>query len=128
MKKIGSRTYEVTATDFPIQVKIRAKELNNCDAVPSDIHIARQGSLEQIVPVVVSKPDSITITYEIQNPDPDSECAMTQSIPCYFPDDCNDAACYEFVISAADGTTEKTTARVPTINPSFVTLAFLYKK
>jgi hypothetical protein len=127
MKKIGPRTYEVTAADFPMQVTIRAKLLDNCDAVPGDIHIARQGSFEKIVPVEVKQQDQVTKTYVIQKPDPDSDCRMTQSIPCYFPDNCGDAACYEFVIASANGTIEKTVARVPTINPSFVTLTFVYK-
>jgi len=127
MTKTSARTYAVKATDFPIQIEIRAKSLDNCDAVPSDIHVSKDGALLKTIPVVVAKPDKITRAYSIAKPNPDQDCSLHQTVGCFFPDDAPDEARYDFTITAANGDVEKTTARVPTINPNFVNLTFEYK-
>jgi len=127
MTKTSARTYSVKTTDFPIQIEIRARSIDTCDAVPSDVHVTQDGVLVKSVPVVVSKPDKITRTYSIAKPSPNQDCRMSQAVPCFFPDDAPDDARYDFTISAANGDVEKTTARVPTINPNFVNLTFEYK-
>ena len=125
MTKVGLRTYKVSPADFPIQVEILAKKLNDNDAVPGDVQITRGGATTS-VPVVVTKPNRITKTFPIQDPT-GTKCTMVQTTACFFPPAAPSDASYQFTITSTGGDVETTIARVPTISPNLVNLTFLYK-
>lgn len=126
MTKVGSRTYQVLPADFPIQVEIVARNLNDNDAVPGSVNIARGGALVATVPAAVTKPNRITKLYPIQDPT-GTKCVLVQAISCFFPATAPAAARYQFTIASAKGDVESTIAKVPTINPNMVVLTFRYK-
>lgn len=126
MTKIGSRKYQVLPADFPLQVEIVARDLNDNDAVPGDVNIAREGAPVTTVPIEVTKPNRITKAYPIQVPT-GTKCTMVQAISCFFPATAPATARYQFTITSAKGDVERTIAKVPTINPNMVVLTFNYK-
>jgi hypothetical protein len=126
MTTVGLRTYSVSPVEFPIEIEVTAVKLPANRAIVGHPRVARAGVLlERIVPVVVEDPARFAFNYKIAMPAaPPGAFDITQSIDCWFTDDCPSDARYQIVITTASGDEVVTNVRVPTLNPGAANLAF----
>ena len=81
--------------------------------------------LERLVPVVAEDLPLNAIRYEIQPPaTAPAAFDITQTIDCWFNDDCPADARYQILIKSKNGDKATTSVRVPTLNPGAANLAF----
>jgi|SRR6266567_1469915 len=125
MKNTGIRTWEVTAPDFPVGVRIVAQNEPSCRAVPSDLQVVKDGALARTIPVVVADdPANLAIGYSIPSPGVAAPCEIVGVVHCWFDDNVPDNAKYKITIAATSGDTASTSVGVPTINPGVAVLVF----
>ena len=81
--------------------------------------------VERLEPEVVEDQAALAIRYEIPLPDdPPTSFDLTQTIDCWFSDNCPADARYVILIRSKNGDEANTTVRVPTLNPGAANLAF----
>jgi hypothetical protein len=81
--------------------------------------------LERLVPEIVEDPAAFVVRYEISLPtDPPASFDITQTVDCWFTENCPADAKYLFLIRSRNGDEAPTTVRVPTLNPGAANLAF----
>jgi len=132
MTPTGPRTWQVKKADFPIDVFIRAKNLEACDAVVSDVQVVKDGTLVGQFPVTVSSDhEGRTKSYEIRKPAQQQRqkppCDLTQTITGWFGSDPPDHASYAIIVTSAKGDEFSTSIGVPTIDPGIANLTFQYR-
>ena len=126
MTTVGLRTYSVTAAELPLTIRVTAFLLPANRAIVGHPRVSKAGVLvERLVPEVVEDPAAASIVYEVPLPaDPPSSFDISQTIDCWFNDDCPANAKYEIVITSTNGDEATTNVRVPTLNPGTANLAF----
>jgi hypothetical protein len=128
MKKTGIRTYEVKSGDFPIDVRIRAVGLDECQIVVSEVQIVRDGALLGRAPVDVSEDQaSLSVSYEIKKPSQRAPCDLLQAVNGFFGKSAPDSAKYETTLTSALGDSFKTSIGVPSIDPGIANLTFQFR-
>ena len=123
-----TRTYQVAGDDFPINVEVQAIGLKFCQAVASEVQIARDGILTDPIPLTAKKdPDRLAISWTIPKPEASPELVLTEVIVCMFPKTAPANSRYQVTIASFKGDVEKTNGSRPTINPRKIKLKFLYR-
>ena len=123
-----TRTYQVSKDDFPITVEVQAVNLNFCQAVASDVQIARDGVLMDPIPVTVKHdPARLAMGWSIPTPEPLPELVLAEVVVCMFPESAPANSRYQVTIASFKGDAVKTNGSRPTINPRKIKLKFLYR-
>ena len=126
MTTVGLRTYSVSPVEFPLEIEVSAVHLPANRAIVGHPRVSKAGVLlERLVPEVVEDQPRFAIKYQIPLPlaTPGS-FDITQTIDCWFTDDCPPEARYQILIKSTSGDEATTTVRVPTLNPGAANLAF----
>ena len=128
MKQTGIRTYLVRKADFPISIVIRARKLDACDAVVSDVHVVKDGALiDQFTVTVVDDDETLSKSYEIRKQKQKPACDLLQTLNGWFGSKPPDNASYEITITSALDDEFKTSIGVPSIDPGVANLTFQYR-
>ena len=130
MKKVPgvSRTYEVLTGDFPLRIEVKAKNLDSCQAVTSDVVVKKEGVLMDPIPLAVTEdPDNLLITFDMPLPAYPPDLDLLEEIQCWFPDYPPDNSKYKVTITSATGEVERTSGSPPSINPRSIILKFYYR-
>jgi hypothetical protein len=128
MKKVGIRKYEVEEGDFPLQVRVEAKNLASCQAVPSAVQVSKDGVVVDAFAVQVTEHAAdLAISYAIPRHHAGPQHDLVQSVDCWFADNRSENSRYEVLIQSALGDEERTTGSAPTINPRNITLTFHHR-
>jgi hypothetical protein len=123
-----TRTYQVAGDDFPINVEARAMNLSFCQAVASDVQIAKEGMLMDSIPVTAKKdPARLAIGWTIPEPKLSPELVLTEVVVCMFPKAAPANSKYQVTIISSKGDMQQTNGSRPTINPRKIKLKFLYR-
>jgi hypothetical protein len=123
-----TRTYQVAGDDFPINVEVRAVGFGFCQAVASDLQIAKDGMLIDPIPVTIKKdPARLAVSWIVPKPESSPELVLTEVIVCMFPETAPANSRYQVTIISFKGDVEKTNGSRPTINPRKIKLKFLYR-
>jgi hypothetical protein len=126
MKTVGLRTYSVTQAELPLQIAVTAFRLPANRAIVGHPRVSKDGVLlERLEPVVVEDVAALSIQFKIPLPAaPPPSFDISQTIDCWFTDNCPADAKYQIVITSTNGDEATTTVRVPTLNPGVANLAF----
>ena len=125
MRQKGPRTYELKAADFPVTVRVRAKNLRECVVVVSDAHVMKGAEeAERIGIDVVEEESALSKSYRLEAPDVKAPCDIVQSIHGWFGKKPADTARYEISIAGSGGDEFTTGINVPTIDPGIANLTF----
>lgn len=125
MTTVGLRTYSVSPVEFPLEIEVSAVRLPANRAIIGHPRVSKAGVLlERLVPVVAEDPLRFSIKYRIPLPIAAGSFDITQTIDCWFTDDCPPDARYQILIKSTSGDEATTTVRVPTLNPGAANLAF----
>jgi len=116
------RLFEVTAADFPIKIKIEARNLQACQAFVSDTVVTVDGNQVATMPVSVAG-SGMEKHYRISLP-AQSPCNAISVINGYFADAAPENAQYVITLAAASGDSGKTTIARPALNPGIAALVF----
>jgi hypothetical protein len=123
-----TRTYQVAREDFPINVEVQAMNLSFCQAIASDVQIAKDGMLIDPIPVTAKEDAArLAIGWTIPKPDPSPELVLTEVVVCMFPETAPANSKYQVTIISSKGDVEETNGSRPTINPRKIKLKFLYR-
>jgi len=126
MKTVGLRTYSVSPAEFPLELEVTAVRLPANRAIVGHARVSKDGVLlERLVPTIVEDPTALAVRFKIPLPaNPPASFDITQTVDCWFSDNCPPDARYHFVIKSKNGDESTTTVRVPTLNPGAANLAF----
>lgn len=129
MQEVDIRKYEVKAADFPISVRVAARNLPICQAVASRVQVKQGGQVTGSIPVAQEQEDPAHGAMSYQIPDPGTAPAadLIQNVDCWFPDASPADSRYEVTIRSAQADQVTTRGSRPTINPRTITLTFLYR-
>lgn len=128
MQEVDIRKYEVKAADFPITVRVVARNLPVCQAVASRVQVKQGGQVTGSIPVAQEQEDSAHGAMGYQIPDPGTGPAdLIQNVDCWFPLDAPEDSRYIVTITSALADQATTRGSRPTINPRTITLTFLYR-
>ena len=115
MKIVGLRTYSVTTAELPLEIEVTAFRLPVNRAIVGHPRVSRSGVLlERLVPEVVDDLANVAIRYEIPLPAATpAPFDITQTIDCWFADNCPADAKYQILIRSKNGDQASTNVRVP---------------
>jgi hypothetical protein len=129
MKTVGLRTYSVSTAEFPLDIEVTAFRLPANRAIIGHPRVSKDGVLlERLEPVVDEDLAAIAIRYRIPLPAaPPPSFDISQTVDCWFNDNCPADARYQIVITSKNGDEATTNVRVPGLNPGTANLAFQVK-
>ena len=122
MKCKPGRVYEVSASEFPVQVTVTAKDLQANQAVVADTVLIVGGIPVGTMPVTVTSSD-MTKAYQVDKPNKPKADALS-TINGFFPDNAPATSAYEVELVAASGDTCATKMSPPRVNPAAAFLTF----
>lgn len=139
MQRVGPRIYQITDDDYPIEVRIEAKDLESFLAVVSEAMVTRpDGTMVTRFPLPLDEPGGEPLVREFVIPDPadpSTPAAARYTKPANittltltsFATANGENPRYEFTITAASGDVETTINRRPTVGEGRVPLTFRYR-
>jgi heterodisulfide reductase subunit A-like polyferredoxin len=122
MKCKPGRVYEVSASEFPVQVTVTAKDLEANQAFVADTVLIIGGLPAGTMPVTVTS-NGMAKTYQVDKPNKPKADALS-TINGFFPDNAPATSEYEVKLVAASGDTCVTKMSPPMVNPAAAFLTF----
>jgi hypothetical protein len=126
MTKVGPRTYRIDSSDHPIIVRIKAKQMDLCQAVVSDALFTRGGAEVDRLPVTVQQPTDDPLVREFTLPQLTGQSPLDTNVTVhgFFATTNGPQPCYELTITAGNGDEQRTKIRKPTVDPGVAHLTF----
>lgn len=122
MKTKPGRVYEVSTSEFPIQITVTAQNLQANAAAVADTVLLISGVPVGTMAVTVTT-SGMAKTYQVIKPNKPKADALS-TINGFFPDNAPATSLYEVTIQAASGTTARTRMSPPAVNPAAAFLTF----